>query len=131
MPGPGKYPLVSEWPEKAKLKAHYSKRSTFIQDIFRKEKKEKRPAPGSYNLFKSLKQQQQEAQNHSARKRDAGDRLTYLDSVQFDAIANPGVGKYNIRVIYALFRDDLRLRWVFQNTKQSLKTGGKNTASRL
>jgi len=68
------------------------------------------PAPGFYNVFKSLKEQEQEVKRYSARKIIVEDRKTFLDSVKFDATASPGVGNYNIRVKLKLLRDDLKQR---------------------
>lgn len=55
VPGPGQYPLSMEWPEKSKLKLHYPDKKTYVDEIMQSEKKEKKPAPGEYNVTQTLK----------------------------------------------------------------------------
>lgn len=56
VPGPGQYPTRSLWSEKAKLKIRYSEKKTYVDDIYKYEKKWKIPAPGHYNVVKSMKE---------------------------------------------------------------------------
>lgn len=55
VPGPGQYPVTEEWPEKSKLKVSYPDKKTYVDEIMIREKKEKKPAPGEYNVTKTLK----------------------------------------------------------------------------
>lgn len=98
VPGPGKYTFSEEWPEKSKLKPRYSQNLTYIQEIIKQQKKEKRPGPGKYNLFKSQKEVEAEKKALSVKKIKQSERNTYLDEVQVTAAEKPGVGSYNIRV---------------------------------
>lgn len=56
VPGPGQYPITQEWPEKSKLKIAYPDKQTYVDEIMKSEKKDKRPAPGQYNVVKTLKE---------------------------------------------------------------------------
>jgi hypothetical protein len=58
VPGPGQYPFTDEWPEKPTLKIKLPDRKTYVDEIMKFEKKEKRPAPGSYNIAPTLKEQE-------------------------------------------------------------------------
>ena len=55
IPGPGQYAYTLDWPEKSKLKIHYPDKLTYVDEIMKSEKKEKKPAPGQYNVEKTLK----------------------------------------------------------------------------
>lgn len=57
VPGPGQYPTKEEWSNKTTIKPHYADKRTYIDEIMRREKKEKKPAPGQYEVEKSLKEQ--------------------------------------------------------------------------
>lgn len=83
MPGPGQYPLALPWPEKSKMKIHYPDKQTYVDEIMRSEKKEKKPAPGQYNVMKSLKEMDAENKKLSQKKIPYQDRISYLDEVQF------------------------------------------------
>lgn len=98
VPGPGKYKVEEAWPEKAKLKPHYSDKMTEIAEIIKQGKKHKRPGPGQYKLFKSQKEVEAQKKEMSVRKIKMPDRTTYLDGVEHGASETPGVGNYNIRV---------------------------------
>ena len=54
-------------------------------------------------------------------------KKSYLDSAKCDASSKPGVGNYNIRVLVIIFREDHKLRPVFQNSRPNLKIGEKST----
>lgn len=60
-----------------------------------KQLREKFPAPGQYNT-------EIKTRPFSARlKRTVvEDKINYLDEVQYEAAGNPGVGQYNVRVIF-------------------------------
>ena len=64
-----------------------------------KEKKEKKPSPGQYNIFKSLKQIDAENKKLGQKKIKVNDRISYLDHVQYEALQTPGTGQYNPRVV--------------------------------
>lgn len=72
---------------------------TYVDEIIKKEKKEKKPAPGSYNVIKTLKEEEGEAKKLAAKKVNVAERISYLDEVQYEAIQTPGVGSYNPRVL--------------------------------
>ncbi len=55
-PGPGTYKSEMDWPEKEKIKRNHSKKMTYIDEIIKQQKRNKIPAPGSYNVVKTLKQ---------------------------------------------------------------------------
>ena len=46
IPGPGKYPITMRWPELSKLKIHHADRKTYLDEILKLAKRDKRPAPG-------------------------------------------------------------------------------------
>lgn len=56
-PGPGVYNYDKNlWPQKVThMKYKPSDRKTYIDEIMKKNKKEKHPAPGQYKLEKTLK----------------------------------------------------------------------------
>lgn len=47
----------------------------------KREKKEKKPAPGHYNTFKSLKELDAEKKKLAQKKIKAVDRISYLDHI--------------------------------------------------
>jgi hypothetical protein len=64
----------------------------------RHEKKEKRPAPGHYNTFKSLKEMDAEKKRLAVKKLHYQDKINFLDDLQFQSTQLPGAGNYNPRV---------------------------------
>jgi hypothetical protein len=54
-PPPGQYNSMDEWPKPSKSLREPSKKKTYLDDIIDHAKREKLPAPGQYNLFKSQK----------------------------------------------------------------------------
>jgi hypothetical protein len=104
VPGPGKYSRSEQWGEQEhRPKVKYGEKMTYLDEIIKQQKKEKLPAPGHYNVAKTLKEQESEVKKQAARKVKASDRISYLDEVQFEALQTPGVGSYNPRVEYCLF----------------------------
>ncbi len=65
------------------MKIHYPDKQTYVDEIMRSEKKEKKPAPGQYNVMKSLKEMDAENKKLSQKKIPYQDRISYLDEVQF------------------------------------------------
>ena len=49
----------------------------------KQEKKEKKPAPGSYNVIKTQKQVESDKKKMKEKKTPAQDRISYLDEVQY------------------------------------------------
>lgn len=90
------------------MRVKYADKMTYVDEIIKKEKKEKRPAPGSYNVIKTLKEEEGEAKKLAAKKVNAPERISYLDEVQYEAIQTPGVGSYNPRVFPFLCREEPR-----------------------
>ena len=110
VPGPGDYNCpAGKWSvasKNSKQKLPQAKKLTYIAEIFEKGKKEKRPAPGQYKIFKDEKDLKAEKKKFSQRKITYTDRMTYLDAVQYEASITPGVGNYNTtieRVIFLLY----------------------------
>jgi hypothetical protein len=99
VPGPGKYPLEMEWPEKSKLKINYPDKKTYVDEIVQSEKKEKKPAPGEYNVTKTLEDTEAEKKRLASKKLHYQDRTTYLDGIQYESNQRPGIGNYNPRVL--------------------------------
>jgi hypothetical protein len=97
-PGPGRYQYQDEWPEKKKLKIAYPDKQTFLDQLIKREKKDRTPAPGQYDAVKTLKQEEEEKKKAS-RKGYPLERISYLDEVQYEATLTPGVGSYNPRVM--------------------------------
>lgn len=64
----------------------------------RNEKKEKRPAPGQYNTFKSLKEMDAERKKLAVKKLHYQEKINFLDDQQFQSNQLPGAGNYNPRV---------------------------------
>lgn len=56
------------------------------------------PAPGSYNVIKTLKQLEKEKKLLAQKKIKTQDKISFLDDVQFESTTVPGVGNYNPRV---------------------------------
>lgn len=83
----------------------------------KREKKEKKPAPGHYNLFKSDKELQAEKKLLASKKVKYNDKISYLDHVQYEALAAPGVGMYNPRVIFIIIQDRIKTEWNKLKTK--------------
>jgi hypothetical protein len=79
VPGPGKYSSELEWPEKSKFKIQYSDKKTYVDEIINKNKKEKGPAPGSYNVVKTMKEVEADKKKLASKKIHHQDRITYLD----------------------------------------------------
>lgn len=57
----------------------YGDKQTYVDDIIKREKKEGKPAPGQYNVVKTLKQEQQEAKKLASKKTNPVERISYLD----------------------------------------------------
>jgi hypothetical protein len=51
-----------------KLKIRHADKKTYIDEIMKREKKEKRPAPGQYNTFKGLKEMDAEKKLMAVKK---------------------------------------------------------------
>lgn len=79
VPGPGKYVKSEEWAEIPKLKVKHADKMTYVDEIIRQGKKEKKPAPGQYNVTKTLQELEAEAKRQTAKKLIAPDRISYLD----------------------------------------------------
>ena len=60
-----------------------------------REKRQGKPGPGQYKLFKDDKEIKEEKKRLAHRKVSMADRYTYLDAVQYEASTTPGVGYYN------------------------------------
>jgi len=89
------------------LKLHYPDKATYVDEIMKQGKKEKKPAPGQYNLVKTQKEVDADKKKMKERKIPVQDRISYLDEVQYEATQLPGVGNYNPnypRVFFGLFR---------------------------
>jgi hypothetical protein len=108
------------------MKIHYPDKQTYVDEIMRSEKKEKKPAPGQYNVMKSLKEMDAENKKLSQKKIPYQDRISYLDEVQFESSLTPGVGNYNPRVRFCLFRTESRPRPHI--SRQSPRNGGRSTS---
>lgn len=65
----------------------------------KREKKQKKPAPGHYHTFKSDKEIEAEKKRLASKKIKVNDKINYLDHIQYEALLSPGVGMYNPRVI--------------------------------
>jgi hypothetical protein len=89
------------------------------------EKKEKKPAPGQYNVTKTMKDMEAEKKALAAKKIHYEDRITYLDGVQHSSNLLPGVGNYNPRVRSFLFRTASRQK--LRISRPNLRIGGRNT----
>ena len=63
-------------------------------------KKQKKPAPGQYEVVKSLKEIEAEKKRLADKKIKVTDRITYLDQIQYQSNTLPGVGSYIVRVIF-------------------------------
>lgn len=116
LPGPGVYEYPnSNWPSKNKNSAKKigpKKKLTYIDEIIEHEKKEKRPAPGQYKLFKDDKEIKEEQKRLRHKKVNYTERRTYLDGIQYEASMTPGVGSYQTtfsRVPSILFSLNLQL----------------------
>lgn len=44
-----------DWPEKEKMKRNVGDKMTYIDEIIKNNKRNKLPAPGAYNVIKTLK----------------------------------------------------------------------------
>lgn len=88
------------------------------------EKKEKRPAPGEYNITKTLKDAEAEKKKLASKKIHYQDRITYLDDIQYESNQRPGIGNYNPRVPQCSFRIESKLNT--PNSSPNLKIGAKN-----
>lgn len=128
VPGPGQYPITSEWPEESKLKINYPNKQTYVDEIMKSEKKEKKPAPGQYNVTKTMKDMEAEKKALAAKKIHYEDRITYLDGVQHSSNLLPGVGNYNPRVRSFLLRTASKQR--LRISRPNLKTGARSTSNR-
>jgi hypothetical protein len=78
---------------------------TYVDEIIKLNKREKSPAPGQYNIVKTLKEEESEVKRLAAKKIFVPDRISYLDEVQYEANQTPGVGSYNPRVAFIRFRN--------------------------
>lgn len=56
---------------------------TYIDEIIKHNKRNKIPAPGSYNVVKTLKQLDKERKILAQKKIKVGDKMTFVDAVQF------------------------------------------------
>ena len=65
----------------------------------KEEKRNKKPAPGAYNVVKTQKQVEAEKKRMATRRIKEQDRTSYLDGIQYESSIRPGVGNYNPRVI--------------------------------
>ena len=90
--------MQGEWPSKSKMKIHYPERKTYFAEVMKEQKRNKKPAPGAYNVVKTLKEMEAEKKKLATRKIKEQDRMTYLDGIQYEAAQRPGVGNYNPRV---------------------------------
>lgn len=68
-----------------------SRKKTYVDEIIQRAKKERVPAPGQYNRELIDKQFQN-------KRNITGDKITYLDEVQYEADQTPGPGAYNPHV---------------------------------
>lgn len=104
VPGPGHYIKNEDKGDKSKPKIKYGEKMTYLDEIIKQNKREKTPAPGQYNVVKTLKEEESEVKRLAAKKVTVPDRITYLDEVQYEANLTPGVGSYNPRVFLDQFR---------------------------
>lgn len=65
------------------MKVSYPDKKTYVDEIMIREKKEKKPAPGEYNVIKTLKEEEAEKKKMATKKINYPDRITYLDDIQF------------------------------------------------
>lgn len=68
IPGPGKYNFKDEWPKKCKSLHTETNKTTYIDELMKREKKEKKPGPGQYQIIKTLKQIEAEKKLMQQRK---------------------------------------------------------------
>jgi hypothetical protein len=108
-----------------KLKVRYAEKKTYIDEIMRQEKKEKRPAPGQYHTFKSLKEMDAERKRLAVKKLHYQDKINFLDDLQFQSTQYPGAGNYNPRVESPLSRIESRLS--IRRSSPSLRIGERST----
>ena len=83
VPGPGHYLKTEEKGDKSKAKIKYGDKMTYLDEIIKQNKREKTPAPGQYNVVKTLKEEEGEAKKLASKKINVPDRISYLDEVQY------------------------------------------------
>ena len=128
VPGPGKYTTQQEWPTKSKMKIQYPDRKTYFSQIMKEEKRNKKPAPGAYNLVKTQKEVEAEKKRLASKKIKEQDRTSYLDGIQYESSIRPGVGNYNPRVPVQSFRTESKLR--DRRSRPSQNSGVRSISSR-
>jgi hypothetical protein len=102
-PGPDKYNVAIKWVDpKTKNKpksAAPANKNTYIDIILREGAKNKgKPGPGQYNIRKTEEQIKKEIQTMKSKKIKGGEKLNYLDEVEYSSNQVPGPGNYNPRV---------------------------------
>ena len=106
------------------MKIAYPDKLTYIDEIMKSEKKQKKPAPGQYNVMKTQKEIESDKKKMAQKKIPVQDRISYLDNIQFESTQTPGVGNYNPRVCLSLLSNESRPKAV--KSRQNLKTGAKS-----
>lgn len=99
-----------------------------MDDIYKYEKKWKIPAPGHYNVVKSMKELEAEKKLMAVRKRNYQDKLNFLDDVQLRSTQTPGTGMYNPRV--SILRCRIGSKLSTRNSGRSRRTGGRSMRNR-
>lgn len=84
------------------MKRNVTDKMSYIDEIIKHNKRNKIPAPGAYNVVKTLKQLDKERKVMAQKKPKPCDKITYLDAVQFQSTLVPGAGNYNPRVQFFL-----------------------------
>lgn len=113
---------MDNWPKASKTLREAPKKKTYLDEIIEHAKKEKLPAPGAYNLFKTQKEIDAEMKKLRSKKPGEKVRINYLDEVQYASNDVPGPGNYNPHVIIVLFRKFRSRRGLI---KQNRKNGGR------
>jgi hypothetical protein len=105
---------------------HYPDKKTYIDEIMQSEKKEKKPAPGEYNVTQTLKEAEAEKKRLASKKVNYQDRITYLDDIQFESNQRPGIGNYNPRVGHISYR--IASKPSTPRSNQSRNSGERSTS---
>lgn len=71
------------------------KKMTFIDDIYKANKKNPKPGPGKYNIIKTDKQIKQELKELQQKKAHNPERTNFLSEIQYIGLNSPGAGNYN------------------------------------
>lgn len=58
VPGPGHYIKGEDKTDKPTHKIKYGDKMTYLDEIIKQNKREKTPAPGQYNVVKTLKEEE-------------------------------------------------------------------------